>query len=291
MYYIKEFFITIKKVIKLCWLFVFWKARDLNDYFLIFGYDLKIRLGFNKRVAAKGFSKQPKIHCVYFTCSKDFEYLLISLKSLERLNLDCLGNVYLYMDKKDPLNDSQINKLKKELKPNIIIRKTKYKGSRAGLGFEVIIDYIAKIDSDILFISDKIFREAIGGNSDAVGQGKINLRLAKPFLFMQGGCYFLKGSGVSKVIRQPVRKAVEKASGGWRVTISICPEDRAISEILEQSGAKINFTSKYFPTRGIHNNNPIDEYLQQYSVIHFTAWSGWKKEQMLEAWEKICKEN
>ncbi|MBW2046861.1 MAG: hypothetical protein JRI96_18655 [Deltaproteobacteria bacterium] len=303
MNYLKELLIYLGKVFRLCWLFVLLKARDFSHYLLILWYDLKIRLGNNKKVSVREVSQKTKIHCLYFSCGKDFEYLFISLKSLERLGLNYIENVYLYIDRKDPLSNGQINKLKKELPLNIIIRKTKYKGSGAGLGLEAIIselvafkeiiteisqdDYITKIDSDVLFISDKIFRGVISGNSDAIGQP--TLKGGKRY--MMGGCYFLRGSLLSSIVDQPVRNVIKLTHKALGHPISLSPEDKAISEIVEQSGAKINFTSKYFPTRGIHNNNPIDEYLQQYSVIHFTKWLGFEKKQMPEVWDRICSGN
>ena len=110
-----------------------------------------------------------KIHCVYFSCGKHFDHLLISLKTLQRLHLQGIGSMYLYIDKEDSLTNTQINLLKK-LKFNLIIKKAK-KVTGAGeqaittelesfleIGKEINSeDYIAKIDSDILFVSGDIF--------------------------------------------------------------------------------------------------------------------------------------
>ncbi|MBW2046859.1 MAG: hypothetical protein JRI96_18645, partial [Deltaproteobacteria bacterium] len=199
-----------------------------------------------------------------------------------------------------------INKLKKELKPNIIIRKTKYKGSRAGLGFEVIIseliafkeiimqisqnDYIAKIDSDVLFVSDKIFRQVITGEDEAVG-AFARFKPGYPYLFMQGGCYLLKGSLVSRIIRQPIYKAIKSVPKIFTKdrAISTFPEDKVISEIVKQS-CKIKILKDLrLPSSKADNLTKRD--MEQYSVIHFSEWLGLKKEYMLEVWDKICKES
>jgi len=273
---------------------------NFRDRVFLFLYDLKTKFKFNKKLCAvQQISKQPKIHFFYISCGKDFKYLFISLRSLEKLNLGCRGNIYLYIDKKDHLSNEHIKKLKKEFIWNMVIRKTKYKLSWGGaklliselVAFREILteinqnDYVAKIDSDVLFISDRIFKEVIKGESEAIGQRKKEG-------FMEGGSYFLKASLISKIVILRIYKLVKQTnqmdgSRLWGHQISKCPEDRAISMLVRQSGGKMllsnfraEFTKKEF----------IEKDLEGYSIIHFSKWCRLRKEDMTEIWRRLYPE-
>jgi len=309
MNFLKEFLIYVKKVLRLCWLVTFLKTRDFHHYLLILWYDFKIRLGFNRQISPKGVSREAKIHCLYFTCGRDFEYLFISLKSLGRLSLSYIGNVYLYIDKKDPLSGDQINRLKKEFLFNILIRTTKYRLEVDGVkliiselaAFKEITkeinrnDYILKLDSDVMFISDKIFKEVITGESEAVGVGPPSPafhRMPEPFRFMHGGSWFLRGSLIYKLLNQPIRGVTKKFNKNspelYHRTVSTLPEDIVISLLISQIG-KINFVwDLCFNARGI--SDLTKKNIEQYSVVHFSPWFGLRKEQMPVVWGSICRD-
>lgn len=148
------------------------------------------------------------IHLLYFVCGRHFECLRVSLRSLRAVGLECVGTVYLYVDRDDFFTDSQIALLRRMV-PRLVIRKSDHKTT--GLGEQAIAnqlraflrvgeeigedDYLAKVDSDILFVSDQVFHDVLRSGDDAVGQV---CDYWEPFLFFQGGCYFLKGSVLSE---------------------------------------------------------------------------------------------
>ncbi len=273
------------------------KICNARDRVLLYFYDLKTKFKLNnKPCAARQIARQPKIHFFYISCGKDFDYLFISLMSLEKLNLACRGTVYLYIDKKDPLSHEHLKKLKEEFIWNMVIRETQYKLSWGGAklliselaAFREIVtqinqnDYVAKIDSDVLFISDRIFKEVINGDSEAIGQRKEEG-------FMEGGSYFLKASLISKIVILPINHVVNQTNrmdGAriWGHQVSKCPEDRTISILVRQSGGKMvlsDFRAE-FTKRGFIEND-----LERCSIIHFSEWCGLRKEDMAEVWRSL----
>lgn len=143
-----------------------------------------------------------KVHCVYFSGDLHFEHLWISLKSLQNLNLACLGNVYLYIYEKEFFSHSQLKRLSK-LKLRLIIRKCGkvFTGGEEMITTEVNAflqigseidpkDYLAKVDSDVFFVSDYVFWQVLASGKIAFGQIE---DYWYPFVFFQGGCYFIKG--------------------------------------------------------------------------------------------------
>ena len=150
-----------------------------------------------------------KIHLLYFVCGRHFQCLLISLQSLRRVGIECIGTVYLYVDRDDFFTDAQIDLLHR-LIPRLVIRESDNKTT--GLGEQAIAnevavfvevgkeigahDYLAKVDSDILFVSGEIFHEVLQSGEDAVGE---LCDYWEPFLFFQGGCYFIKGQLIASL--------------------------------------------------------------------------------------------
>ncbi|MBW2045872.1 MAG: hypothetical protein JRI96_13490, partial [Deltaproteobacteria bacterium] len=149
-------------------------------------------------------------------------------------------------------------------------------------------DYILKLDSDVMFISDKIFKEVITGESEAVGQ------YTKKG-YMEGGSCFLRGSLVSRIVGHPIYKAVNEAAAGWypirnwQCPISLCPEDRAISELIRKSGGKLRLIKFRLPSeRSTFSVDKITrEHLEGYSILHFSHWCGLQEKQMAEVWGRL----
>lgn len=222
---------------------------------------------------------QKKVHCVYFTCAKHFASLFVSLKSLQSLNLRCLGNIYIHIDRDDFLTAGQINRLMR-LKLRIIIEKS---GRIAHCGEELIAaeikaflevgeeinpeDYIAKIDSDILFVSGDIFLRVLESGKDAVGQ---LCNWWEPFVYFQGGCYFIKGSLIpefrnfDKSILPAVMALMnnETALKRGRVCCEYC-EDAVIFYFIKTKTGSIILKNFYGPKYCIFSLN------RKFSVVHF----------------------
>jgi len=181
----------------------------LPNIYRIKKYDQNIKKNCNfKKI--KGSSKK-KIHFICFSCRKHFKYLFASLKSLEKLNSKSIGNIYLSIDKKDFLTKKEINKIL-DLNLKITIQANK---RITGMGIKSLLneldifekisknispnDFVAKIDSDILFISDNIFKKVLKSNGILIGQKEERHGL---FIYTQGGCYFLKNKIIESIINQ-----------------------------------------------------------------------------------------
>lgn len=267
----------------------------ISDYCLMMCHDF----GVNLRPKIKSFPvSEPasrKIHFFYCTCGRHFQYLTISLKSLEFLRLDRLGKIYIYVDKKDNFSISQIRELNDtfpSMEIKISSRPLSWGGVRLLLSelasFEEIIheispdDYICKVDSDVLFISDKIFKKVLSEDYDAVGQ-KI------PGDFMEGGSYFLKSSFVRSIIRSPIVKAVRYALNSPRRPINMVPEDRVITKLVEQNKGKLLLCE--YRLHGIKFRKLVKwADLEPYSVIHFSYYAGnLRTEFMVKMWGLLKK--
>jgi hypothetical protein len=264
--------------------------RRFTDYYLMLRHDLGVRL----RPKIKNFPvSEPssrKIHFFYCTCGRDFQYLTISLKSLELLHLDQLGKIYICVDKEDNFSSNQIRELNDNF-PSLEIRFSCRPLSWGGVklllselaSFEEMIheippdDYICKVDSDVLFISEKIFKKVLSENYDAVGQ-------EIPGGLMEGGSYFLKSSFVRNIVRSPILKAVRSFLP--RHPINLLPEDRIMNKLVEQS--KGNVLLCEYRLHGIKFRKLVKwSDLDSYSVIHFSHHAGIRREFMVKVWELL----
>ena len=203
-----------------------------------------------------------KVHVVYFTCSKHFTYLAISLESLVKLRSKFLGNVYLYVDKEDFLTEEQIGSLRK-IRSDLTIRrcsKLSWAGEQTILtelqAFKEINEeippesYIAKVDSDVLFISGDIFSRVLKTNDFLVGHRE---DYWAPFFHTQGGCYFLKSSfipNLSDFKRNVFSEVLEKINNETAKSknrfINACPEDAAIYSIVKSKTDRVSFLEFYY---------------------------------------------
>jgi hypothetical protein len=269
----------------LIWLKDFsWKYANLDalpSLFNIALYDLKTKINKNEnKKKSINSPRKRKIHFVYFTCKKHFPYLVASLKSLKKLNLRYIRNLYLYVDKKDFLSKYQQDLLRKEFSFNILIRKTRYKMSWGGpkviinelTAFKEILkdinsnDYLAKVDSDVLFISDNIFKKILKSKKySLIGQAhnvsNSNIR------HIQGGCYFLKGNIIHEITCEPISKLIKKTLDQTNQKISLCSEDVAMFNLIKNKTNNIKFIDFYLPLNKTNKLTQKDR--QKYSITHF----------------------
>jgi hypothetical protein len=269
----------------------------VSEYYLMLCHDFAVRFKPKIRNVPVFAPTRRKIHFFYYTRGNDFQYLIISLKSLELLHLDCLGKIYIYVDKKDVFNVDQIKELKDNFSLSMEIRITNMPLSWGGVKlllselatFKEIIrdippyDYIFKVDSDVLFISDRIFKKVLSENHDAVGQRSTYDN------FMEGGSYFLKSALVWRIVSSPIYKAMRYASNSWRCPISESGEDRAITKLAKQNRAKLLLCE--YRLHGSEFREPVKwEAINTYSVIHFSPYYSLRKKFMIEIWEILKKE-
>lgn len=220
-----------------------------------------------------------KIHVVYFSCRRHFDYLLISLKSLSALRSAFLGNVYLYIDKEDFLTETQARSLKK-LSLNPTVRKC----NKLSWGGEQTIrtelqafkdiseevspeHYVAKVDSDILFISNDVFARVLKSGDHLLGEKET---WCDPFIFTQGGCYFLKSSFIPQlgdfkenIFEEVLKKVNNETMKAKNRSIETCPEDATIYSIAKTKTDKIRFID-FYHTSVLHFKTNKDEMIEFY---------------------------
>jgi hypothetical protein len=195
-------------------------------------------------------SREKRLHLVYFACDKHFDNLWLSLKSLERLNLNSLGNIYLFIDKEDFLSVPHAKALSR-FALNLVINK----GDKVwGWGYADVTaevksflqvaaeidpqDYVAKTDSDVLFLSGETFSRVLESGEDAFGH---LVNYWEPVVYFQGGCYFIKAALLPEFrnfdmdILPRVLEAMsnETARSRQRFHRDTCPEDAAIYHFLK----------------------------------------------------------
>ena len=221
-----------------------------------------------------------KIHCLYFVCGRHFDCLLISLNSLRNVSLECIGTVYLYVDRDDSFTRVQVDLLHR-LIPRLVIRESDNKTT--GLGAQAIAnevgvfldvgkeiepeDYLAKVDSDILFVSDDVFHDVLQSGDDAFGD---ICDYWDPFLFFQGGCYFIKGgllsefrdfdSSIMPSVLAEMNNEIARQKGRVFATYT---EDAVIYSFLKTKTDRIRLTRFY----GCEQD--ICDLSKRCSLIHF----------------------
>jgi hypothetical protein len=232
-----------------------------------------------KRLFSNKVSGSDKMHVVYFSCRKHFDYLFLSLKSLAALRSASLGNVYLYIDKEDFLTEMQMRSLKK-LRSDLIVRKRE-KFSWAGeqtvrVELQVFKDiseeidpehYVAKVDSDVLFISDDVFASVLKSGDNLLGHKET---WCAPFFFTQGGCYFLKSSFIPQlsdfnkdIFAEVFDKVNNETMKAKNRSVPGCPEDAVIYSIARSKTDKISFID-FYGSSVVHFNERKHEMLDFY---------------------------
>ena len=218
-----------------------------------------------------------RVHLVYLSCEQHFEYLLTSLRSVERLGSECIGRVYLFIDKNHPLSERQAGVLEQELSLPLTVSLTDQPMSWGGpcvianerVAFEKVAkqvapdDYIAKVDSDLLFLSDRILHEVLASGAPMVGQPNLN----GCFRYTQGGCYFLRVSFVPELLAQLPEEAIGTVARRLGHEKANCPEDAAIYTLARQATDRVAFRSFYLPLHKLGRISAADR--DRFSVIHF----------------------
>lgn len=228
---------------------------------------------------------QGRIHLVYFSCRKHYKYLRVSLRSLARLNAPYVGSVYLYIDSNDPLTDEQIGELDSIALDTVVVPTSAIKGWGVGMvsieisAFAEVAgkaqqgDYIAKVDSDIAFVSDRIFEYVLRSGCDLVGDGPyINYKYA------QGGMYFLN----ARIIPEIAQYQGDKLREIMTEELQTRAEDVAISALLSRHTDNVWLTKFLMFPEEMHNKGGFDAVRSSaVTALHFVQ----DKEKMVELWD------
>jgi len=215
-----------------------------------------------------------KIHPLYFACGKHFEYVRASLESLALLHSNHLSTTYLYIDETDQLSTEQ-KKIICGIFPDLVLRTSR---RVTGWGNNTIAaeakafcevahtinpqSFIARIDSDIVFISENIFEHVSSSDYLYIGSKESTWR---PFVYGQGGCYFIRAILASKLdhfamdfAKIALNRIVEVQKVMRVEPFTECPEDAAIYLWVTSMTSKTEFVDFYlerkeFDTQGIRS--------------------------------------
>jgi hypothetical protein len=222
-----------------------------------------------------GKPTEPVFRLCYFSCQSYFPYLYCALHSLVRTVRSSRLEVLVFGDTDMPLSDAQSEAL---MALPLSVRVIPWPKS-VGWGAEQIgwiwrayalaceglsdDDFIARIDSDVFFFNDRIFRAMARSPAEFVGDGHyVN------FQYCQGGAYFLRVSAARAVLKylesNDLTQVLAKAGIGV--------EDRAVMHFARQVGLKTWMTCfMMFPDelRNAGGLTVISRF--KFSCLHFTS--------------------
>lgn len=225
-------------------------------------------------------------HLCFFSCHSYFRYLYCSLHSIVEHIQGISYRVIVFSDENQPLSAAQIETIFALIPNAQVIPWPK----SMGWGEEQIgwiwrayqlaadgmpdSDYIVRIDSDVFFFNDRIFRAVANSNADFVGDGHF-----VDFEYCQGGCYFFRASAVNKIVEMLHKVTLHKALAG----ISVVVEDVAAYYFSKALGLEIWQTwFMMFPDELRNAGTLTDWQRWKFSCVHFVMKN---KAEMLVAYQ------
>jgi hypothetical protein len=192
-------------------------------------------------------TRDPRFFPVCFTCGKHFRFVRLALLSLSRC-APPISQIYVFMDKGDPLSELELEQLRAESQYPVIVRLTEFPMSSWGPKVQLselkayreiaeqmsANDFLVKFDSDVLFLSSEIFQFVAKSNAGAVGTHVSKLHDSEEQEeYMQGGCYFIGAKELRAIVSIPVA-ITALAPTKW----GEIPEDQFFSGLLRRCGVK-----------------------------------------------------
>jgi hypothetical protein len=226
-------------------------------------------------------------HLCFFSCQSYFRYLYCSLHSLVEHTQGIRLKVLVFSDDEQPLSKAQIDAIQALIPGARVIPWPKSMGWGAKQigwiwrAYQLAAvdaaddDIIARVDSDVFFFNDTIFRAVARSDADLVGDGHyVN------FKYCQGGCYFFRASAVRRINAMLESESIEKVLAEGRVGV----EDVAAYYFARRLGLKIWLTwFMMFPDE-LRNAGGLTAWQRwKFSCVHFTMKN---KVAMLEAYER-----
>ena len=214
-----------------------------------------------------------RIHFVYFSCARDVALLTLSLKSLKFLHSDQVGTTYVVVDSKGPFSLEQKTKLTKIIPSleflelgqidwaSVVTLKTELQAFAIAARRAQPIDFIAKVDSDILFFSSLKLDEVSICAADFVGDGHYS-----NYEYAQGGLYLL---------RAPLAEMLEESVTEQELehTIAQCrthAEDQVVSALVRQRTRSVWLTRLMLFPNEYEDANLNGRFVRsEFSAIHF----------------------
>lgn len=236
-------------------------------------------------VLRRPLASSPTFHLCFFSCQSYFKYLYCSLHSIQQ-HVGVPYKILVFNDEDMPLTSAQIDAIHALMPGSRVITWPKSMGWGAtqiawiwkayALAAEGVAenDIIARVDSDVFFFNDRIFRAVARSEADFVGDGHyINFR------YCQGGCYFFRASAVRKIVAliesEPIEDMLRE--------IDPVVEDIAATYFAKRLAMKIWLTwFMMFPDE-LRNAGGLTAWQRmKFSCAHFVMKN---KAAMLEAYE------
>lgn len=210
---------------------------------------------------------------MYFSCAGDMPLLTMSLKSLSALSTNRIGNVFVVVDSKAPFTPEQeidLRSICPELRflhlgridwASVETLHTELRAFSTAARSAAPHDFIAKVDSDILFFSALKLEEISVSRFDFVGDGHYS-----DYSYAQGGLYFIRAD---KAV--PLAESVSGAE--LQSAMDRCgsiSEDRVMSALLAGRCRRIWMTRvMLFPNEYEKASLRGGWVRREFSAIHF----------------------
>ncbi len=222
----------------------------------------------------------------FFSCHSHFRFLYCSLHSLSKYASNIPYSILIFSDEEQPLSEAQIVAIESLIPGTRVMIWPKSVGWGAkqigniwrayGLAVSDLKenDILAKIDSDVFFFNDTIFRAVARSDASLVGDGHyVN------FEYSQGGCYFLTVSAVRKI-------NVEIEGIGMQAMLGDIPvqaEDAAVHYFAKKLKLPVWLTWYMMFPDELKNAGRLSPWIRwKFSCLHFVMKN---KVAMLEAYE------
>ncbi len=229
--------------------------------------------------------RRPTFRLCYFSCRSHFRFLYCALHSLKQSARNIRFEVIVFSDTDQPLSADQIAALD-ELIPGIrVINWPKSIGwgpTQIGWIWKAYAlaaegaaddDVIAKVDSDVYFFNDRIFRAVERSPADLIGDGHF-----VGFNYCQGGCYFFRASAIREV-----SAFLEQRSLADELDVAgIHGEDVAAHHLAKSIGQRVWLTwFMMFPDE-LRNAGGLSRWQRwKFSCLHFVMKN---KDAMIESY-------
>jgi hypothetical protein len=234
-----------------------------------------------------GKRKSPTFYLCFFSCESYFNYLYCSLHSIQRIQKNTAIKIRIFSDEEQPLSRQQKDYIWQIFPDAKIIDWPKSMGwghkqiesiwqaykQTADEALED--DFIARVDSDVFFINDKIFKAISRCDADLIGDGHFI-----DFKYTQGGCYFFRVSAINRISHALSSTKLPDLLPELNPVV----EDLAAYELAKKLGMRIwMIWFMMFPDE-LRNAGGINAWVNwKFSCIHFVMKN---KKLMLEAYEK-----
>jgi hypothetical protein len=232
-------------------------------------------------------ARQPTFRLCYFSCHSYFAYLYCALHSLTLAARDVKIEVLVFNDTDMPISEAQADVLRAMIPGLRVIPWPKSMGwgaEQIGWIWKAYAlaaegahddDIVARVDSDVFFFNDRIFRAVARSDADFIGDGHF-----VEFEYCQGGAYFLRASAVRQVLGLLQGADLPKMLAAADINV----EDVAAQFFARQLGLRTWMTYFMMFPDELRNAGALTPYQRwKFSCLHFVMKN---KKAMLEAYRR-----